>query len=309
MLGSSVDTRKPTQSWLHPMARSLVSLATRRARATRQAALLLLGALLVGPAAASATDADLSITFFPVTDPVVGLQQFIFSFKVTNAGPSTATSIKVVNTLPQGVVFDSSGIRDWECTDPVGGVLTCTYLLSLAAGASTIPEGIAVVAPVAGGSLTDSATVSAAETDPVPANNAATQTILVNPLPPHSFYPLRPCRLIDTRDPVNPWGGPALAANGLREFPLLGFCGVPNSARALAVNVTVVGGSDLGDLRISPWKLDVPNASTINFAAGEVRANSAIVPLYQGAMWVWCDMPLGSTGTVHFLLDVSGYFQ
>jgi len=287
---------------------SVPSVTESRSRSARRGALLLFAALLVGPVAANAADADLSITFAHFPEPGVGLQQLIYSIRITNAGPSPATSIRLVNTLPPGAIFDSAGAPGWDCTDPAGGVLTCTYA-SLAVGVNTSFLGIAVIPPAQGGLLSDTATVSAIETDPVPANNTGTETVVVNPAPPLMFYSVAPCRLVDTRDPVNPRGGPALAANATREFFVTTFCDVSPLARAIAVNVTVVGGSDVGDLRIYPRLNGVPTASTINFAAGQVRANSAIVPLYQGGMSVLCDMPPGSTGTVHFLLDVTGYFQ
>ena len=155
--------------------------------------------------------------------------------------------------------------------------------------------------------------MSATEADPVPANNTATDSAVVNPAPPVSFYVVSPCRIVDTRGPVADTGGPALAANAKRDILLTGInappCGVPADARAVAVNVTVVNASDSGDLRLFPGGTSLPNSSAINFVAGQVRANSAVLPLVNGFLSVQCDMPLGSTGTAHFLLDVSGYFR
>ena len=53
-----------------------------------------------------------------------------------------------------------------------------------------------------------------------------------------------------------------------------------------------------------------PLASAINFRVGIVRANNAIVPLgVDGQISVQCDMPIGSSGSTDFFLDVYGYFQ
>jgi hypothetical protein len=50
-----------------------------------------------------------------------------------------------------------------------------------------------------------------------------------------------------------------------------------------------------------------PLASAINFRAGIVRANNAVVPLGAGGqLSVQCDMPAGGTD---FFFDISGYFQ
>lgn len=124
------------------------------------------------------------------------------------------------------------------------------------------------------------------------------------------FYTLDPCRVADTRDAAGNSGGPALQANTTRTFPAAGLCGIPADAVAIAINVTVVGETDTGDLRLYPAGGSTPTASTINFAANHVRANNAIVPLGTGGQIdVRCDMPAGSVGTTHFLFDVSGYFK
>ncbi|MDQ5873214.1 MAG: hypothetical protein M3547_13525, partial [Acidobacteriota bacterium] len=49
------------------------------------------------------------------------------------------------------------------------------------------------------------------------------------------FYTLPPCRVVDTRDPAGPWGGPALSANTSRSFTMIGRCGIPTTADAVSV--------------------------------------------------------------------------
>jgi hypothetical protein len=118
------------------------------------------------------------------------------------------------------------------------------------------------------------------------------------------FHTVTPCRLADTRT-----AGPALGANTERTFSAAGVCGVPNTALAVALNVTAVGATELGDLRIYPRGAPVPLASTINFPPTRARANNAIVALgVAGQLAVLTDMAPGSTGQVHAVLDVTGYF-
>jgi hypothetical protein len=51
----------------------------------------------------------------------------------------------------------------------------------------------------------------------------------------------------------------------------------------------------------------VPLASSINYSAGQTRANNAVVPLDgAGRFAVRCDQAAGS---VHLLVDVNGYFE
>lgn len=122
-----------------------------------------------------------------------------------------------------------------------------------------------------------------------------------------AFHTVAPCRVLDTRGPNGPFGGPPLAPSAIRAFTVAGTCGIPASARSASVNVTIVTPSGPGNLRFFPGDAQAPLASTINFLAGQVRANNAILPLSAaGAIRVQNDMP---AGTVHLVVDVNGYFQ
>ena len=124
---------------------------------------------------------------------------------------------------------------------------------------------------------------------------------------PGAYFAVAPCRVADTRNAPGPSGGPALAANTVRTFPVANICGIPSSATAVAINVAVFLPSDDGDLRVYPAGATAPLASAINFRAGIVRANNAIVPLGAGSqISIQCDMLSGST---NFFFDVFGYFQ
>lgn len=123
---------------------------------------------------------------------------------------------------------------------------------------------------------------------------------------PLRFFTLTPCRIADTRNANGPLGGPMLSAGGERVFPTFSSsCGIPATARALSVNVTVVGPTATGDLRLYPGATPLPSTSVINFKAGDVRANNATVSTGEGDLAVHLD----SAGTVHFVLDVNGYFE
>jgi hypothetical protein len=126
--------------------------------------------------------------------------------------------------------------------------------------------------------------------------------------PPGQFFTVTPCRVTDTRNAPGPSGGPALLAGASRTFPVAGLCGIPPGALAIAINVTVVNETQLGDLRLYPAGGSLPAASSINFAMNKVRANNQIIALGAGGqISVQCDM--ASAGTTDFLFDVTGYFQ
>jgi PQQ-like domain len=124
----------------------------------------------------------------------------------------------------------------------------------------------------------------------------------------YKFFTLTPCRVVDTRRSAGPFGGPALQGNGVRRmFALAGQCGVPADAKAVAANVTVVQPAAGGDFRVGPSGV-ADTTSTINFHAGDVKANNALISLTGdplGAVWVESD----TAGTANLLIDVSGYFK
>ncbi len=119
-----------------------------------------------------------------------------------------------------------------------------------------------------------------------------------------SFYPVTPCRIADTRNPVGPFGGPILESGELRSFQVpASNCGVPASAGAYALNVTVVPEERLGYLTIWPDATAQPFVSTLNSWGGSVVANAAIVPAgVSGGIRVYV------TDRTHVIIDVNGYF-
>lgn len=137
------------------------------------------------------------------------------------------------------------------------------------------------------------------------------------PVPPATkFYPLTPCRFADSRwDGLLTYGGPAYAAGEIRPITVTDntympfACGVPTTAKAVALNVTVTAPSSAGTLRVYPGGETVPVASALSYGAGKTRANNAVVRLSadgRGNISVKAEQP---SCTVHVILDVSGYFQ
>jgi hypothetical protein len=123
------------------------------------------------------------------------------------------------------------------------------------------------------------------------------------------YFTVAPCRLVDTRDQGAPIGGPVLAGQETRTFTASGSCGIPSTANALSVNVAVTQPTSAGNLRLFPSGDAVPNTATINYSAGQTRANNAIVRLtFPGStLAVFVAQQVGTS--VHLILDVNGYFE
>jgi hypothetical protein len=116
-----------------------------------------------------------------------------------------------------------------------------------------------------------------------------------------------PCRVVDTRGAIGAYGGPALAANADRTFVVTGQCGIPSTATAVSFNFTITQPTGQGDLRVFPAGGGLPLVSTLNWRAGQTRANNAVVGVgASGDITVHPDL---AGGTVHLIIDVNGYFQ
>ena len=114
--------------------------------------------------------ADLTIVKSDAPDPVQPVGALVYTLTITNAGPSNATAVTAVDTLPAGVTFVSSNPGPPTC-GLVGATLTCNLGALAAAATSTITINTTVNAT--GGILVNSASVSASEPDPVLGNNSA----------------------------------------------------------------------------------------------------------------------------------------
>lgn len=124
---------------------------------------------------------------------------------------------------------------------------------------------------------------------------------------PFQFFAVPPCRVVDTRNPVSTNGGPIVGNNGQRDFMIRGVCGVPTSAKAVSLNVTVTGATQPSFLTLWPSGGTRPVVSTINFTSSDpALANGAIIGLSTNTN----DLSVfNASGNVHVILDVTGYFQ
>jgi YVTN family beta-propeller protein len=121
------------------------------------------------------------------------------------------------------------------------------------------------------------------------------------------FYPLTPCRVLDTRNSTGDLGGPALQGKQERDFPVLESTCIPQGvgAQAYSLNFTVVpvGGLPLGYLTVWPQGQTQPLVSTLNNLTATIVANAAIVPAGTGgAIATYADQ------NTQLVADINGYF-
>jgi hypothetical protein len=120
-----------------------------------------------------------------------------------------------------------------------------------------------------------------------------------------AFYPVTPCRVADTRNPAAPLGGPSLAAQSTRSFPILASsCGLPSNAQAYSLNFAAVPrGPSLGFMTAWPAGQPQPLVASLNDPTGTVLANAVVVPAGTGG-----GVNVFTTDTTDLVIDINGYF-
>ena len=302
----------------------------------------------IGLTPASLPDGTDGVPYSQVLTPTAGTAPFAFSVSGLPAGmtPTTtvvgsAVTIGGTPTAPfSGTVTvsgtDANGCpfsQDFSLTvGSCGGSTTITADSTVGANSpnrrASVPAvgGATYVWTVGNGSITGgqgtnqltytagaSGTVALGVTVTPPSNCALTGNANVTIAPigqAVQFYTLTPCRLIDTRNPNGPLGGPALAASGSpdRAFTLTGACGIPAGATSVSANLTVASPSAGGNLAIYRGDGALTGATSISFNTGKTRAGNALLQLaLDGSGTVKVNN--SAAGTVHFVLDVNGYFE
>jgi subtilisin family serine protease len=119
-----------------------------------------------------------------------------------------------------------------------------------------------------------------------------------------AYFPLTPSRLMDSRTgngtPASPFG-----PGEIRSLQVTGRGGVPASGvRAVVMNVTVTNPTIASHVTVWPAGSSAPNASNLNFVAGQTRPNLVTVGVSAGGK---VNFRLDN-GLAHLIADVVGYY-
>jgi hypothetical protein len=230
--------------------------------------------------------------------------------------PSTAQAYSLNLT----VVPDEGGPVDYVSMWPAG---------SSQPFVSTIddPEGLIVsnAAVVAAGAPTGG--VSVFNAGPAAANLVIDMNgYFAPPTSALQFFPVPPCRLVDTRglsagfDGIAPFSGPSIPAGATLTIPVQSAaeasantepapCGViPSSAQAYSINLTVVPHAKGAVDYVSLWPAgsSKPFVSTLNDPEGLIVANAAIVPA--GTPFGGMNVFNAGPSAADVVIDMNGYF-
>ncbi len=122
-----------------------------------------------------------------------------------------------------------------------------------------------------------------------------------------AFHAVSPTRILDSRPGggniggyTTPWG-----QGVTRDVTVAGVGGVPPSADAVVLNVTVVGATSSSFLSVYPSGAAPPTVSDLNFSAGQTIANQVTVKVgASGKVSVF-----NNGGHVDVIADVTGYYS
>lgn len=121
------------------------------------------------------------------------------------------------------------------------------------------------------------------------------------------FVPVTPARIFDTRDGtgLTPATPKKIGAGEIVEVTVRGRGGVSATATAVVMNVTALNASSLSHLTVYPGGTAAPDASSLNFKAGEVVPNSVTVKIGANGKVALRN----NAGTVDVFTDVNGYYE
>ncbi|MFB7466542.1 hypothetical protein ACFCZ1_24130 [Streptomyces sp. NPDC056224] len=119
------------------------------------------------------------------------------------------------------------------------------------------------------------------------------------------YTSVAPSRVVDTREGLGTSQG-KVSGSGTFSTQITGRAGVPSTAKAVALNVTVTEPNSDGHLIVYPSGSQAPNASNLNFTAGQTIANSVIVPIGPDGK---ISIRNGAWAGTHVVVDVVGYYS
>ncbi|AXJ09537.1 sialate O-acetylesterase [Arthrobacter sp. PM3] len=117
---------------------------------------------------------------------------------------------------------------------------------------------------------------------------------------PGTLDAVAPKRLLDTRSSSG-----SVAGGRSVTFQVGGTSGIPVDASAVVLNVTSAAATSFGFLTAYAAGTAKPNASSVNYTAGQTVPNLVVVPLGRGGKVTVANTSPGSTEVI---ADVAGYF-
>lgn len=220
---------------------------------------------------ANANSADMAIVKTGTPNPVTEGSPLTFTLAVTNNGPASATTVTVTDVLPSLLTYLSATTTQGTCSE-AGGTVTC--LLGTMANAGTATITILTI-PGTPGVAVNTATVTADQTDPTPANNSSTWTESI----------AAPTRIT------------------LQSFSA--HSGTDRNG-ANRVVLTWKTGGEAHNLGFNVYREQNGNRVRMNpsIIAGSALLMSGALPKHAGRSYAWIDPAAGVAGSSYWLEDI-----
>ena len=118
------------------------------------------------------------------------------------------------------------------------------------------------------------------------------------------YFPVLPCRVVDTRNANGPFGGPPIQGGTSRSFPIpQSICEIPANAAAYVFTVTAIPNGQLSLLTAYPTGESRGAVTTMVSLDGRIKSDPAIVPAgTNGAISIY------ASNTTNVVVDFSGFF-
>jgi alpha-tubulin suppressor-like RCC1 family protein len=123
------------------------------------------------------------------------------------------------------------------------------------------------------------------------------------------YTPVVPRRVLDTRDGTGGVPARAVGPGGTVSVKMNGQAGLPaTGVAAVVLNVTVTGATAPSYLTVWPTGVAQPNASNLNFVAGQTVPNRVIVQVGSSGTPGWVSF-FNAAGSVSVIADLAGWFS
>jgi uncharacterized repeat protein (TIGR01451 family) len=220
---------------------------------------------------ANANSADVAIVKTGTPNPVTEGTPLTYTLTVTNNGPASATNVTVADTLPSVVTYLSTTTTQGSCSE-AGGSVTC--LLGTMANGATATIAILTL-PNAPGVVSNTATVTADQTDPNTSNNTSTQIETIT-APTQITLKSFSAHLATDKNGAN------------------------------RVVLTWKTGGESHNLGFNVYRDRNGNRARMNASiiAGSALLMSGALPRHAGRTYAWIDPSAGITGASYWLEDI-----
>ena len=118
------------------------------------------------------------------------------------------------------------------------------------------------------------------------------------------FHALSRARILDTRNRRSGLGGPALVAGATRTFTVVDHGGVPEGAKAIVADVSVLQAKRPGRLQLYAADTDIATAGSLNFRVPRTTFSGVHIPLSADGAFI-----ARATRAAHLMLEVTGYYD